>query len=308
MLGFLLPGPARRIVFLKFFLISIVVLFKHDILCADYTFKLMRPATRARGEILRRLLAPVVRFCLRNSINFQEVLEALKAAFVELSARAIIEDGEKVTVSRMSIMTGLNRRDVTRISRHGPAEKLQVNLVTRVIGQWQHDPRFQSKGKKARVLSYTGEDCEFKSLVEAVSKDMNPATMLFELKRLGLVELTRDGVKLIKGFQDFHEVPERALDLLARDLGTLTQAVEENIFKNPEPRNLHLRTEYDNIFLEDLPHIREWIVSQGVEYHKRIREFLSNYDQDLNPQRKREAGGRVVVGSFSWTTSVDPKA
>ena len=68
--------------------------------------------------------------------------------------------------------------------------------------------------------------------------------------------------------------------------------------------NLHIATRYDNIVVEAVPEMRRWILSQGAEFHARLRNYLSRYDKDFNPALyDRQAGAKVVVGSFSHCRS-----
>lgn len=248
------------------------------------------------------MLKPILRFCLRNSIRAREILEAVRGALIELSLEELEKKGEKATLSRISVMTGLNRRDVTRILRQGVKIDNQSNLVTRVLGQWEQDLRFASPAHKPKVLSYKGDKSEFKKLVKSISKDINPATMLYELKRMGAVEESKEGIRLVKSVNYFQQSPEKGLGLLSRDMNTFVEAVEENLFQTQETRNLHLRTEYDNIFKSDLPVIRKWLFETGAHFHKQARDFLSQFDKDINPTPDKDGGAKVVLGAFSWTS------
>lgn len=265
-------------------------------------------ADTQRLRVLRHVLAPVARFCLRNSISMPEVLEALKSAFIEVAAEQMAAEDVKVTVSRISVMSGITRREVTRIYRDEQLGGGTPSIVSRVIGYWEQDPRFCTKSKVPRVLSFRGERNEFKSLIECVSKDINPATILFEMERIGAVQRSAQGVRLVGGVDYQHQVPERGLNLLARDFETLGNAVSENIFSEQEVRNLHIRTEYDNVFLDDLPTIKRWILERGTAFHKQVRDYLSTFDADLNPAEKKKGGGRVVVGAFSWMSEAPSTA
>lgn len=251
--------------------------------------------------LLKSLLRPALRFCLRNSIQVRTVFEAAKTVLVELAVDEIKRTQSEVTISRISVMTGLNRRDAGRIYREEGSAYRVDNLSSRVLGLWEQDSRFLTKSRKPRVLRYQGKDSEFKTLVKLVSKELNPATVLFELERTGAVSRTSKGVKLIRAVELYEGKPAKGLDLLARDIDTLATLVEENLFQPSAIRNLHIRTEYDNIIVKELPKIRKWLLKQGKLFHKRTRTYVSQYDIDLNPDITEEAGARVVLGAFSWT-------
>jgi len=254
-----------------------------------------------RIEVLSVILRPVVSYCLRHSISSSDVLEVLKATFVRLASEEIKHSGQKQTVSRLSVMTGIRRREVKRFIEKGQSVGSHSSLPKRILGRWEQDPRFVTKSKKPRVLSCKGPNSEFEQLVCSVSNDVGPVAILDELARLGLVECKGNNVKLLSGVYSDEGDPEKGLAILARDIETFSQAAEENIFTPQDPKNLHICTSYDNIFKSDLKEIRQWLYKEGQLFHKRARDYLSKFDKDINPQPGKKGGSRVSVVAFSFT-------
>ncbi len=253
-------------------------------------------------DLLAVILTPAVRFCLRRGVGFLELIEVLRAVFVKLAAREIQQRGEKLTTSRLSVMTGIQRRDVKRIREQGLNIKERSNLVTRIIGQWEQDSRFSTTGRRPRLLSYRGENNDFERLVRSVSQDVGPVAVLADLERRGLVERTEQRLRL----KDTVNLSPGELDegfaLLARDTETFASAVEENLFSGQDPRNLYICTHYDNIFQSDIPKIRNWLYHQGQLFHKKARDYLARHDQDINPRPEHVGGAKVTLVAFSRTT------
>lgn len=246
-------------------------------------------------------MAPVIKFCVKNRIMIHELDSVIRQAYVEEAAREIRAAGNKVTVSRVYVMTGLHRRDVTKILVGKDINTEGASLCARVLSTWENTPQYCSKSGNPRVLSLEGDDSEFKRLVSSVSQNVGPAAVLFDLEQLKVVERTPGGLKLIRGFSVWNATPEKALHLFTREVDTLSRVAEENIFAKEETKNLCLRTEYDNISRTDIPKIRKWLFEQGVAFHRRARNYLAKYDNDVNPSPKREGGARVVLSAFSWT-------
>jgi hypothetical protein len=251
--------------------------------------------------VLRALLRPALRFCLRHCVSFPDLIELAKAESVVLARELAASNRKRVTVSQLSVMTGLNRREVTRLSREPLPREARFSLPARVLGQWEQDQRFCTSAGKPRLLSLTGPGFSFYDLVSSVSKDVNAASVLRELERTHAVVRARDGIRLVKGHVALREHTEGAVELLAADMETLTRAVEENVYVKVEPSNLHLRTEYDNIFVADIAGIRQELLELGARLHEQLRSLLAKHDKDLQPQRADEAGMKVVIGTFSWT-------
>ena len=246
-------------------------------------------------------MAPIARFCVRRSLRVQEVIEQVKVAFLEAAAAEIRRTGEAPNVSRLSATTGLHRRDVVRIFREGQTKEYSFNLVNRVIGQWQRDPRFISKSRRPRVLTYEGSESEFYELMQSVATDLKAGTVLFELERIGAVERTERGLKLVHKAYEPKTSPEESFGILGDDTEDLICAVEENVFLDQSRPNLHAKTVYDNIGVnspEELEKIRDWIIRLGADFHKKARSYLSRYDLDINPRECSMRKIRIAVGTF----------
>ncbi|MBN8550247.1 MAG: hypothetical protein J0M12_13090 [Deltaproteobacteria bacterium] len=132
--------------------------------------------------------------------------------------------------------------------------------------------------------------------------DLNPYTVLFELERIGAVERTRGGVKLVSRLYNPQGDSVAAMGLLASDMSDLMLAVEENVEGggNVAVPNLHIKTEYDNIPASKISEIREWCLREGSAFHQRVRNYLSQHDRDITAQPSGKDGTvRVAVGAFS---------
>lgn len=256
--------------------------------------------TTVIARCLQRLLVPIMRFCVRQGLRVQEITEASKVALIEAAIAEIKQGDGIVNISRLSVVTGLHRRDVMRIYRDEEIKDSERGVVPRLIGQWQNDKRLITKAGTPRVLDCSGDRSEFAEVVKNISGDLHWATILFELERIGAVERTSNGVKLMMGAYVPKGDLEEGFKILCADTEDLLEAVEENIFAEPRVPNLHARTEYDNVNVQALPKVREWLYKEGSQFHKRARKFISQFDVDVHPTKGvKNKGGKVVLGSFS---------
>jgi len=257
-------------------------------------------------DILTALLKPLVRFCLRNSHSFQDFTRVAKAVFITTAEEELAKSGSKVNISRISVLTGLHRDDITRRTKSKHKETGEsISVFGRVIGQWRQDKRFLNQDGTPRALSYSGKKNEFKNLCEAVSTAVNWSTILFELKRLDFVEIKDGKVYSIRQMFGFEGDPRRGYGLLARDIDSLMEAVEHNL-RHPERfPNLHLRTEYDNLSLKAMPELKAWLIDEGKAFHKKVRDYISQFDKDINPAiTYEEGGGFIALGTFSVSSEI----
>lgn len=249
---------------------------------------------------LRLLLRPLLRYCLRHAIKLQEVVETVKALLVSIAEEQLTAESEEVNASRISLMTGVHRKDVSRLLGASEPSARKPDLITRVLGKWQGDERFLTKSGRTRALTWKGPDSDFAQLVAAVSRELNHTTVLNELERSGAVVRQRSRVALRSGVFVSKDDLEQGLRYLAEDLDDLIIAVEENVFQQAEPRNLHIKTEYDRIPTEHAAALREWLLEEGTRFHARVRKHFSKFDEDMREEAP-PAGTyvRAAFGTFS---------
>jgi hypothetical protein len=250
-------------------------------------------------KILLMMSQPLARLCLKHAIGVQQAIEALKKAFIDCAAQSIQKAGHKVNVSRLSIATGLHRRDVIRLIEQDGHTEQAMHPLSRIIAAWETLPEYITKQGKARVLKHEGNNSEFNLLVRSVTSDLHPGTVLFQLEQMGAVEKTTHGIKLLSASENIKNDPLKAYQLLSKDMQDLPQVVEDNMIGDRALPHLHARTEYDNILAKALPKIEAWLLQEGSLFHQKARNFISQFDQDLYPQKLGKAQCRVALITFS---------
>lgn len=150
---------------------------------------------------VRLLLKPLVRLLIDQGISFNEFAEAAKQAFVEMAIREQAEEGA-LNRSRVAIVTGLTRKEVTAVMRRALNEERHPKAVSRparVLHGWFNDPRYQAPYGMPLDIPYDvpeGEQIQpcFVDLVRSYSGDQSAAQMLEELTRVGAVVETDAGL------------------------------------------------------------------------------------------------------------------
>lgn len=104
---------------------------------------------------------------------------------------AIEAQGPEVSDSRISVMTGLHRKDVRRLRSSAPSVdgRKTANRLALLIGHWATAPDFQGTDDRPRALlrETTEEGPGFDELVRLVRLDAAPGTMLQALLDQGAV-------------------------------------------------------------------------------------------------------------------------
>lgn len=259
----------------------------------------MRLEAKIVHSLLLVMLRPVARLCLRTGFGIQDFMESAKTAFVLTAQEQMLHEGSKVNISRISVATGLHRRDVDRIisQETGPIES--DSAVRKVLTAWENQREWLTSSGTPRVLEIDGSPQSFYSLVRGVTSDVHPSSILAQVERMGLIKKTPHGIKLIAPGHEITRDIGRGYEILARDVDDLALAVEQNLMEQPTTPNLHARTEFDNVFEESLPSVQEWLLDEGASFHQRARAMLSEHDGDIRPQPGKDAGCKVIVSCFA---------
>lgn len=253
---------------------------------------------------LKAVLRPLARFCLRHALKLQDVVDTLKLVLVEEAKDELGQQEQKLNVSRLSIITGVHRRDVHTLMHSEPTLPAARDLATKIMGRWQTDSNFLTKANSPKLLSFGFDGCEFNQLVKQVSSDLNPASILYELERSGSAIRVKNKLKLVK--ESFVPKGDVAVgfQILSHDIEDLTQAVETNLISDVAITNFHARTSYDGIREDAVPLLKRWFLKHGHAFHAKARTILSKYDQDVNPRPNYKGKRvRVVLGSFANTNN-----
>lgn len=137
------------------------------------------------------ILEPLVLLLLRHGISYVELAEQLKIVFLAQALAETQRIGAKQTDSALSLVTGLQRRDVQQLRPHAQnasrPQDLHHTVPAEVIGRWLADHYPDDL-----LYSDDGDLLSFERLVKSVSKDKHPRAVLDELLRIGVVLFDED--------------------------------------------------------------------------------------------------------------------
>ncbi|WP_026188111.1 DUF6502 family protein [Methyloversatilis universalis] len=204
----------------------------------------------ALTRTLRTVLRPVVRLMLARGVTLPLAVELLKRVFVQVALEES-DAGKPVTDSRVSLLTGVHRKDVKRLrnlpSAHAGLPRT-VSLGAQLVSLWtRRAPWVDEHGQPRPLprLASAGGDLSFDALVATVSKDIRARPVLDEWLRLGVARLTeRDEVVLNAAAFVPQEGFEEKLSYLALHVGDHAMAAVENTLGRSDPwfeRSVHYR-------------------------------------------------------------------
>jgi len=148
---------------------------------------------------VRHLLRPLVKLLLTHSITFPFFSDLLKSIYVEVATEEFRLQGKPQTDSRISLLSGVHRKDVKNLRPERMLEQTippTVSLSTRLVKLWGSDPkRLDETGRHRPLprLMSEGGGASFEGLVSSVSKDIRSRVILDEWLRTGIARIDEEG-------------------------------------------------------------------------------------------------------------------
>ncbi|MFG0500464.1 DUF6502 family protein [Pseudomonas sp. YQ_13] len=259
---------------------------------------------------LRRVMRPLVRLMLRKGVTYTMFTDLLKEVFVDVAHREFRLNDTAPTDSRISLLTGVHRKDVRRLRNEGDTARAtlpdNITLGAQLVNVWTNTPPFCSAPGQARALARlasVGGDCSFDALVARVSTDIRGRVVLDEWLRLGVVRLDEQDCVHLEA-QAF--VPQKGFDEKAAYFGHNLHdhacAAVHNLSGEGQPffeRSVH----YDALSPASVEHLRDVVAKDGMQTllaFSRLAAELESVDEPGIEQRQR-----ITVGLYFYTEATD---
>lgn len=143
----------------------------------------------------RTVLKPLVRWMMAHGIKYQDMSELLKLVYLDAGRHALDRAGNRVTISAVSLATGIHRKDVAQlIEEPEPAVDPQPAVEAQVFTRWLTARHLRTGDGQPRRLPRTAASGKysFERLARSVTTDVHPRAVLDSLLRLGMVAVDDD--------------------------------------------------------------------------------------------------------------------
>ncbi len=254
---------------------------------------------RALSAAVLRILRPLVRILLRNGVSYGTFADFAKWVYVDVASREFAIEGRKQSVSRVSVITGLTRKEVTRVQQlpkpDDDVEAENYNRAARVISGWLRDPYFTDDQGQPRIIPLDGESPSFSELVRRHSGDMPARAILDELLRVEAVQRDEEGKIHLRANAYIPKGGEAdKLHILGTDAAALIETIDHNLRHETQQTFYQRKVAYDNLPDEALPAFRDLSAQQAQALLEKLNEWLAERDRDTNPDAP--GSGRNTAG------------
>ncbi len=260
---------------------------------------------------LLHVMRPLVRLMLRKGVTYTCFADLLKEVFVDVAEREFRLDDKPPSDSRISLLTGVHRKDVKRLrAREADADAglpQAVSFGAHLVSVWLNNTPFCTKPGQplplARLASNGGE-CSFDGLVATVSKDIRARVVLDEWLRLGVVRIDdQDCVHL----ETMAFIPQRGFDEKAayfrHNLHDHACAAVHNLTEGGEPlfeRSVH----YDSLSPAAIEQLRHAVSVEGMQVLLGLNQLAAQLEErDVPTPDSRQ---RITIGVYFYTEPTPP--
>jgi hypothetical protein len=157
-------------------------------------------------------------------------------AFVRIASEEFGIRGRPTNLSRVSAMTGIPRKDVSRIrqtvNKYDIDFRVELSPLGDVLHRWHTSPEFLDESGVPRRLHFGEGEYSFVSLVKQCVGDVPAGAIRVELIRSGAVLVDDEGKMILKRR---HVVPEGSVEKLVSSIAFSLRSLAETIAFNCAP-------------------------------------------------------------------------
>ena len=256
------------------------------------------------GRALTRLLRPLVRLAIRSGVTFPMLCDVLRGLYVDVATRDLLPDERSRTDSRVSLMTGVHRKELRR-QRTLPTtpEPSALTLSSQVIGRWLGTPALTDVEGRPLPLPRLGAAPSFEALVSDVTRDIRPRALLDSWLDEGIAALDAEGRVRLKQVAFIPQADrETQLYYFARNLHDHAEAAAANVTAPDGPPCLERSVHYDGLSAAAAARVaamaREVATAALLDVNRRA---LAIADADDASGEQGERRHRVNLGVYLLT-------
>jgi hypothetical protein len=261
-------------------------------------------------QATHRILRPLVRLLISHGVAFPYFSSLAKAVFVDVAARDFPEQQGAISDSRVSLLSGVHRREVKRLRLETPdfTPPPTVSMGAELVARWCADPTYLDGARRPKPLARlakAGREASFEGLVASVSKDIRSRAVLDEWLSLGVARLDEEG-RVCLAESAF--IPEQGFDEKAFYLGKGVHdhlAAASHNMLGLRPPFLDRMAYYDGLSPESVTELRDLSRNLAVHVLQEInRKALELQARDAAKEgmEGERARARVTFGTYFFAT------
>jgi hypothetical protein len=235
----------------------------------------------------RLLLRPIALVLLKGGMTWREFSELSKAVFVSVATEEFGIRGRPTNVSRVSILTGISRKEVKRqrdllAAAQGPVSSKTTD-ATRVLSGWHQDPLYQGKTGEPLAIPPDGPAPSFKALFDTYGGDTPEQTLIRELRNAGsIVENENGDFVAMRRYHMPAEMDELTVGFFGTNLHDHARTLGNNLTADADMRLLEGFAVDDRVHPDAVKDFRKFLDQRGQAFLEEIDDWLNQHRVDAN--------------------------
>ncbi len=233
-------------------------------------------------QACRQLLRPVAALLMKCGITWKQFSDMSKSVFVDVATREFGIRGRPTNVSRVSILTGISRKEIKHqrdllVSSETPRSG-KTNDATRLLSGWFQDPAYLDRHGVPLALAERGAAPSFETLFHRYGGDTPFQTLMKELKAAGTIAV--DGKGRLVAKSRFHmPVPmsEGNIRYFGSNLFDHAKTLERNITGSAKQRRIEGFAVNDRINPDAAEQFHSFLDDRGQKFLEEIDEWLNKH-------------------------------
>ena len=257
------------------------------------------------ASALKRVLRPFIKLMLANDLTYTFVIDVIKGLFVEVADKEFALNNKRQTDSRISLMSGVHRKDVRRLRGHNleieEVMPANVSLGSQIIASWNANPKYLNEEGMPKPLQRFAADNpneSFESLVRSISTDIHPRAVLDEWLNLGIATIDDDNfVHLTTDMFIPQEGFEEKVFYFGHNLHDHAQAAISNVL-GQQVSFLERCVHYDTLTKPSIVEIGEVAKKQGMKTLREVNKIADSLAE--KDKENARANMRMTYGIYYY--------
>lgn len=251
----------------------------------------------------RQLLRPIASVVLKCGMTWKEFSELSKSVFVEVASREFGIRRRPTNVSRVSILTGISRKEVKRqrllLDAAEPPATTKTTDATRLLSGWHQDPDFLDGQGRPLPLARSGPSPSFADLFDRYGGDTPEQTLEKELRSANSIDTDADGRLVAKSrYHMPFAMTESNIRFFGTNLFDHATTLNNNFTaKEDAQRRIEGFAVDDQVDSDSADAFKQFIDERGQQFLEEVDDWLNRHQADSNS--KTAIPIRLGVGLYA---------
>ena len=249
---------------------------------------------------VRTLLRPIIKIMVALGFSARDFMEITKTVYTEVATKEYGRRGRDANVSRVALLTGLTRREVSRLRKVSTQDPIlledPVAPLGHVLASWHQLPEYLDLDGNPKELALQPT---FHGLVDEFRGDVPAITVIKELEEHGAIQI-QDGkvTVLMRYFMPF-EMNAEAIERFGRVVGDVGDTICRNMFlQDRDDAMFEGRASSELVVGTATDAFRRFLDRRAMEFLEEVDDWLRDHNEPNGDGQTRLGVGVYTIGGI----------